>query len=320
MKINKRYLFVVAVIGILMLLAACSSTNDTGEVPDDGSAKIELIVTRDFGIEELFRESISLEKYWTVFDAMDAAVEIATDHGGGFISGINGLESYSDGTKRLDWFYYVNGICADVGPLDYDLVEGDVIWWDYHEWESMDATNSTVIGSYPEPFVHGYRGKPAVITIMSSDENSELAMELKDALLNEGVQSVEISGIDNSMMEDREGPIIVLGQWEELSGYEYLNKLNEAYERNGTYVYYSDQGIDLLSNSSEKVRTLKGGAGSIVSHGDGLGDDCPLWIISGTDMNGLEKAIELLVNDTNKIDSTYSAAVEDSNIIKLPIK
>ena len=319
MKLNKKYLLVVAVTGILMLLAACSS-NETGDVETDGSPKIELIVTRDFGNEELFRESISLEKYWTVFDAMDAAVEIATDHGGGFISGINGLESYSEGTKRLDWFYYVNGICADVGPLDYDLVEGDVIWWDYHEWESMDATNSTVIGSYPEPFVHGYRGKTAAITIMSSDENSGLAAGLKDALLEEGVESVEITGIDNEMMEDREGPIIVIGQWGDLAGYEYLNKLNEAYERNGTYVYYRDQGLDLLDQGSSKVRTLKDGAGSIISHGDGLGDDCPLWIISGTDINGLEKAIEVVVEGGENIDSSYSAAVEGGQIIKLPIE
>lgn len=322
MKINKRYLFVVAVISMLMLVAACSSTNDTGDASADSSPTIVLLVTRDFGNEEILRETVELKKYWTVLDALDETVEISSDYGGSFISGINGLESYSEGAsgKRMDWFYYINGICADVGPLDYDLNDGDVIWWDYHEWKSMDATNSTVIGSYPEPFVHGYRGETPATTIMSSEENRDMSDKLRQALMEKGASNIEVSEIDNNVIENRQGPVIVLGEWEELSGFEYINKLNEAYGRNGSYIHYAGENLELMNKSSEKVRTLKNGAGSILSQGDGLGDENPLWIVSGTDTEGLEKAVKLLTENSDKIDSTYSVAVEENELIRLPVK
>jgi hypothetical protein len=321
LRINKRYLFVVAVISMLMLVAACSSTSDTDEVLKDSLPNVVLLVTRDYGSEEILKETVEFEKYWTVLDALDANSEIITEHGGSFISGINGFESYSEGAsgKRMDWFYYINGICADVGPLDYDLNEGDVVWWDYHEWKSMDSTNSTVIGSYPEPFVHGYRGEVAETTIMCSVKNSDLASELRESLMDKGAATVEISEIDNSIIEDRVGPVIVLGEWEELDGVEYINKFNEAYKRNGTYIYYTGEGLELMDNSNEKIMSLKDGSGSIMSHGDGLGDENPLWIISGVDSTGLEKAIKLLTENSDKIYSTYSVAVGDNEVIKLPI-
>lgn len=320
MKFKKKYLFVLAAISILMLVSACSRNNDPGLASQDVRPEIELIVTRDYGNEEILKESVVLEKYWTVLDAMDATVEISTDYGGSFISGINGLESNSDGAsgKRMDWFYYINGVCADVGPLDYDLNQGDVVWWDYHEWESMDSTNSTVIGSYPEPFVNGYRGVDVETTIMSSEENSSLAQELKEALVEEGAV-IEIAEIDNSIIEDRKGPVIVVGQWNELSEVEYISKLNEAYTRNGSYVYYSSQGLEIMNRGNEMVNMFRSEAGSVVSHGDGLGDDNPLWIVSGVDNSGLEQALKLLINKSEEIYCTYSVAIEGDEIIRLPV-
>lgn len=310
-----------------MLVAACSNTNNSDESAidsssEDSSPSIVLIISKDFGREVILNETVSFEKYWTVLDALDSTVEIDTDQGGGFISAINGLESYSKGgsANRMDWFYYVNGICADVGALDYDLNDGDIVWWDYHQWKSMDATNSTVVGLYPEPFVHGYRGEVSPTTIMSAEKNKELATKLMEALVENGVETIGISKIDNSIIENRDGPLIVIGQWEELSDFEYIYNLNEAYERNGTYIHYDENVLELMNSRNEKKMSLHEVSGSIMSHGDGLGDENPLWIISGTDITGLEKVINLLTENTDDIYGTYSIALEDNEIISLPLE
>lgn len=310
-----------------MLITACSNNDNKDEstideVSTDSSSSIELIISKDFGREIILNETVEFEKYWTVLDALDSKVEIATDQGGGFISAINGHESHSKGgsANRLDWFYYVNGICADVGALDYDLNDGDVVWWDYHEWKSMDATNSTVVGLYPEPFVHGYRGKVSPTTIMCSEKNKKLANTLLETLVEEGVETIGISQIENSIIENREGPLIVIGEWKELSEFEYIKKLNEAYERNGTYIHYDENNLELMDSGNEKKLYLHEVSGSIMSHGDGLGDENPLWIISGTDTIGLEKAIKLLIENSDNIYGTYSIAIEDNETFSLPLE
>ena len=39
-----------------------------------------------------------------------------------------------------DWFFFVNGIEADVGAAEYELSPGDVVQWDYRDWRGDDAT------------------------------------------------------------------------------------------------------------------------------------------------------------------------------------
>ncbi|MBC7324497.1 MAG: DUF4430 domain-containing protein, partial [Moorella sp. (in: Bacteria)] len=131
-----------------------------------------LWITKDFGAQVLLAKEHTVGKNDTVFDMLDANAEVETAYGGAFISGINGLKSNSGGLsgKRMDWFYYVNGIFVDVGALDYRPNPGDVVWWDYHPWIS-GVSFPAVIGCYPEPFVHGYRGKTGATMILAPEQN-----------------------------------------------------------------------------------------------------------------------------------------------------
>ena len=56
--------------------------------------------------------------------------------------------------RPVDWFIYVNGILTDQGAGAIDVHGGDRIWWDHHDW-GVTPTSRAVVGSYPEPFVHG---------------------------------------------------------------------------------------------------------------------------------------------------------------------
>ena len=60
------------------------------------------------------------------------------------------------GGRSSDWFFYVNGIESPIGSAQFDLSGGDRIWWDYRDWTAAMRVPA-VVGSWPEPFVHGSR-------------------------------------------------------------------------------------------------------------------------------------------------------------------
>ena len=40
---------------------------------------------------------------------------------------------------RRDWFFFVNGLEAEVGAAEYELSPGDRVQWDYRHWDDGDA-------------------------------------------------------------------------------------------------------------------------------------------------------------------------------------
>lgn len=96
----------------------------------------------------------------TALQALDRKADVETSYGGRFVEAINGLES----RPQHDWFYYVNGIALSRGAGEYRLHDGDVEWWDYTAWRRPNEFPA-VVGSFPEPFLHGLDGDvpPAVV-------------------------------------------------------------------------------------------------------------------------------------------------------------
>lgn len=283
--------------------------------------KVTLWITRDFGNNSILNKKVVLKKDWSVFDVLETNTQMTTSYGGSFIKSINGITSKSGGFggEQKAWLYYVNGIFADVGALDYYPQPGDVIWWDYHGWQRM-AMFPAVIGCYPEPFLHGYRGKVKPTIILSSEEDRGLANNLQKALKAGGVTSVSIKDLDNQLLKDRQGPTIVIGEWSQLSQVEWVNELNKAYKKNGTSVHFTGDGIELLDSRGEGVRKINGNAGVIVATGEGNGDDSPLWLIVGTGREGLKQVVDVLVNNPGKISGMYNAAIAGGEIVRLPLQ
>lgn len=98
--------------------------------------QVNLIVTRDYGHKKIFARNVGLVRDEVGMEIMFRNLDIQTAYGGGFVNAINGLESHytfftGQDRKKLDWFYWVNGILAPVGVAEYRPQPGDVIWWDY---------------------------------------------------------------------------------------------------------------------------------------------------------------------------------------------
>ncbi len=121
-------------------------------------------MTRDYGTKVLQQKEDSIHESDTVFRVLDRNADVSTRYGGGFVQSIDGLSGAQSGGRSSDWFFYVNGIESPIGSTQYDLSGDDRIWWDYRDWTAAMRVPA-VVGSWPEPFVHGFQGKrwaPAV--------------------------------------------------------------------------------------------------------------------------------------------------------------
>lgn len=317
----KKFIFPL-LLTILLFIPACGG--ERGTSPSSPAAgNIAYLITQNYGAETVLEEAVSYQPDRSVMEGLLATeAEVETAYGGDFVSVINGLSTQNSGLtgERYDWFYYVNGIFADVGALDYLPLPGDQIWWDYHPWKVSQGT-SAVIGCWPEPFLHGFRGKVKETVILPVPAMAEQGKKLQAALKELGVQSVavrELEGTSAKELGAREGPVIAVGTWPELARYKWLAEFNEAWQRNGAFLHFSADGLELLDHSGQVVRTVQDSAGVIMATGEGNGDDSPLWIVTGSDTAGTAAALKILIEQPEKIKAAYSIVILPDEVMKLP--
>ena len=126
--------------------------------PGKDQGDVALTVTRDYGGQVLLQKTDSIHESDTAFRVLDRSADVTTRYGGGFVQSIDGLAGSQSGGRSSDWFFYVNGIESPIGSAQFDLSGGDRIWWDYRDWTAAMRVPA-VVGSWPEPFVHGFQGK-----------------------------------------------------------------------------------------------------------------------------------------------------------------
>ena len=103
------------------------------EEPSDGA----LTVTQDFGESVLGTHKVNgVKDSDTVMRVLQGDFDVETRYGGNFVQEIEGVAGGREGGRRVDWFYYVNGIEASVGAGERKVSAGDRIWWDHHDWSS----------------------------------------------------------------------------------------------------------------------------------------------------------------------------------------
>jgi len=317
-----RKLACIFLILAILFLGGCGP-NNTEQRENTGTKQIKLVITKNFGREEILSREIAYEPNMTVMDLLFAAnLDIQAGYSGSFVDGIDGLLSKRAGLtgERQDWFYFVNGIFADVGALDYFPQAGDVVWWDYRPWKASGASPTAVIGAFPKTFQYGYLGKINPTLIMAYEEDWELAKSLQKKMKELGVAQAEISDVLEKEVASPKGPTILLGQWDLIKDIDYIKQLNANYNRAGFYGFFGDNKLNLLDYNLKPVKSISENAGLIISTGQGSGDPNPLWIVTGIDKEGLNQAVETLVNHPEKLSGLYNVAVVNGEIIGLPLE
>lgn len=314
----KRYMVVIQMIVILSVTALSGCVHENG--PQDGEV-VNLLITGDYGANRLLQMQIPYKKDMDVLDVLTASgVEVETMYGGGFVKRIGNMVSEANGVSgiRKDWFYYINGIFADVGFSDYFPQPGENIWWDYHPWK-MAQSIAAVIGAYPEPFVHGYRGEAKDTIIMYAQGNKEGAEKLKAGLEKLGVKKVVVQEPDRGKHAEHDNPMIIIGEWGQLREYKSLMDWSTNAVKNGAFVSFGDDRLELYNYSGRMVRSTEDSAGVIAAIGEGSGDESPFWLVTGTNYEGLSYALDTLVNHYDNIQGFYQAVILSDEIIRLPL-
>lgn len=304
---NKCPLFMLAALILLLQLAACAPGG-----PHEGG-KFELLVTRDYGREEIFSGWVTADPGQPVLDVMQELLEMETGYGGRFISSIEGLES--GGYK--DWFFYCNGAAANVGGGDYYPREGDHIWWDYHSWSGSSLTPA-VTGSFPRPFTKGYRGVNPGTTILAADSCLEWAEVLKSCLKDRGAEQVSLEPYHEEKVVNSGGATIVIALWPEIEDDAYWTGLQENNHRAGWFARLSTLSFIALDWQGEEIEHYRENTGAVLASGSGLGDTRPVWLITAQDSKALENTLNIIVGRSDLVTGTFGFLVNREEVIPLP--
>ena len=171
---------VLATIASAAVLLVAGCTSRSRPPPPAGSPSASLLATAGFGADRLLERRVAVGE--TVMSATRGATRVRTAYAGDFVAGMLGRSS--DLGAQRDWFYYVNGVIGDTGARQRRVSAGDRIWWDYRDWSGqMDVP--AVVGSWPEPFVHGYGSRPTV----SADPPLDAPLRAAGARLTSGPAS-----------------------------------------------------------------------------------------------------------------------------------
>ena len=299
----------LALCSLLAALVAAGCGLGAGATP--GNTK--LVVTRDFGTAPMLQlDAPKVRGSDTVMRLLQRNAKVTTRFGGGFVQSIDGLTGGSRGGRQLDWFFYVNGVESEKGASAVRLAGGDVIWWDHHDW-STAMRSPAVVGSYPEPFLHGPNGKRLPVRLECSPTQTPACEAVQKQLTSSGIIAAQ-GGVAQSFT--KETLRILVGPYVQLRDDHAVRLLEAGPQTSGVYARPAADGrsIALLDVRGKTVQTLGPGSGLLAAVR--FEDDQPVWVVTGTDAAGVAAATRAL--DEGNLKNRFAVAVASDRAIPLP--
>jgi hypothetical protein len=298
----------------LLLCALAFVGCGVGEGEPSGG-DVTLRVTRDFGVEPL-REEVEegAREGDTVMRLLQRSYEVDTRYGGGFVQEIDGVGGGREDGRRVDWFYYVNGIEAPLGAAEREVASGDRVWWDHHTWEAAQRIPA-VVGSYPEPFATGTEGKRFPVRLVCAGAVERTCDEVDTRLQEAGVEQLSRAVIEQSPGE--EVLRVLVGRWADVRRDPVARGLERGPGTSGVFVRPAPSGTELmlLDTAGRPVRTLRAGAGLVAA--TAVQAQAPTWIVTGTDDVGVAAAAAALTEE--RLEEHFAVAVEDGKDVPVPV-
>jgi hypothetical protein len=298
----------------LLVLVAVLALTGCGVGPGESkTGGVELRVTRDFGQEDLAKPArrAQVRESDTVMRFLQGERKVTTRFGGAFVQSIDGLQG--DQSAEHDWFYYVNGIEASVGAADYKLNPGDVVQWDYRDW-SATLHVPAIVGAYPEPFVHGMKGKRLPVRLECAQPDSPACRDVSDRLDKLGVTLTSAAiGAPASDATLR----VIVAKFSEAAQVRAAQGLTKGPASSGVYALFDAAGSELsfLDYRGRSARVAPAGTGLLAATQQAGG---PItWIVTGVDDAGVERASTAL--DAAKLRNAFAVAVTPTAVVRLPV-
>lgn len=283
----------------------------------------ELRVTRDFGAATLVNtDTPKTSGQDTILRLLQRnAKAVTTRFGGGFVQSIDDVAGDTRAGRQFDWFFYVNGYIADKGAASIKVRNGDRVWWDQHDWTLTDRVPA-VVGSFPEPFVHGFDGNRHPIRIecgTTEDVCKEVQSRFTDLGLVAAIGSVSRSFTKQTLR-------ILVGPWSAVGEDPFARTIGEGPKASGVFARFADDGktITTVDAQGRDVRTLGAGTGLIAATApegveevqSGTVRKDPIWVVTGTDDRGVQAAVDAL--DEGALAGAFAVAVVGGRPVRLP--
>lgn len=319
----KRFGIRLVLIGVLLALAAigCRVGSESLEQP----VTVRVIATKDFGRELIFEREVEMDRRLTAQAVLDRVTDFEMD--GSYIVEFEGLR----GNDQVYWLYYINGFMSNVFASGYTMRPGDQMHWDFHAWAGGHRGASAIIGSFPEPFVHGFGGKVRPTLVVYQPLFEAEALELHEQLALLGVAELSLKA-EAALSESERGQsnLILIGTPE--SG--LIADLNEEFDRLGMYASFDKGRVTGHDWKFKAVREFGAGTGVIQAgqnywnkHGIGACENA-VFIVSGSDAEGVRNASCVLIESAEAVLAGRSPVIAnafgvivtaDGEVIRTPL-
>jgi hypothetical protein len=305
----------ILTVAVLATLSGAVAVSGCGFGPGEASSgEAYLRVTRDFGTVPMVDATLDdPTESDTVVRFLDQNADIETSYGGNFVDSIDGYAGSTSGGGDDDWFFFVNGYYSEIGGGERKVVPGDRIWWDYRYWNAAYRVPA-VVGSWPEPFLHGYDGKhyDTVVECLGGDADCGTVVAALGAVgVRPGVESAP------TPVEHPDELRVLVGPWRSLRADPAARQLEAGPERSGVYARLvrcgADWRIEPVDSRGQPTGTLER-AGLVAAVR--AGGDQPTWVVTGTDDASVADAVALL--DADSLADRYAVATAAGEVRPLP--
>ena len=178
----------------------------------------------------------------------------------------------------------------------------------------MTADSRAVVGSFPEPFVHGTGGKRLPVRVECVDPNAAACKAVSDKLLALkvpiGLSNISRSAADESLR-------VLVGPWNQIRGRDAeSDAIDSGPKASGVYARFAASGSQLvvLDARGAVSRTLGAGTGFIAATRSEQRQ--PVWFVTGTDDAGVASAARAL--DEGVLSDRFALAISNDLPVAVP--
>jgi len=295
---------------VIALLCAALATAGCGLGPGADVGDVQVTVTREYGAVPVLDTSVGASESDTVMRVLEGEADVETRYGGGFVHSIDGVAEDSRDGDPYDWFFYVDGVESQIGAAEYDLEDGERVWWDYRDWGATNHAQA-VVGSWPAPFSDGIGGEQHPV-VVECEGGGAACEEARTALEREGVE-VATGAPDDAIR-------ILVGPWAQVRKDPAAALLEAGPAESGVFADFqpTDAVYELLAldEAGRVGRDLGPDAGLVAatSRYGGL----PVWVVTGGTVAAVRAAAEAL--DGEHLRDHYAVAIEDGRATPLPLE
>ena len=202
---------------------------------------------------------------------------------------------------------WVNGVAAGAETTVHG---GDRVWADV---AAASTHTPAVVGSFPEPFLHGIDGKRLPVRIECADARGPACRQVGDRLAG-----FEIPAARGGLQTARapETLRVLVGPWTALRLDPAANALEHGPRASGVYARMAPGGrrIAVLTADGRVARTLGAGSGLVAA--TKRPDERPTWVVTGTDAAGVASAARAFEEGT--LEHRFALAVSRDLPVALP--